>query len=375
MGVQAYFSAYDVGELFARPRQEPIWFAKPFVAQDCITDIVGQSKWGGKSTFALQMCKAICRGEPFLGQPTIKTPVLYLTEERATTFVAALKRAGFTKSDPFHTVFWDETVSMLGEELDDGTIKRDTRTKGEQRWEKVLARACEIAHNEVKAKLIVLDTFGQFAMLDNENDSGEMYKYVTKLQQIAHHNFSLLVLRHERKAGGKPGTAGRGSTAFAAIADIMATVKKGTGSTATKQTIQMQSRFMDVTPEKMVIELTQSGYTLNYADFITIKETSSDLPEDTKGRLDLEVLKLISDKGITANRLAAELSVKFETAKRKLERLLAGKQVTYRGSGKRGDPRFYFKNISNEQESSKKPAKLPGSADDLIEDSEDEKAA
>lgn len=70
----------------------------------------------------------------------------------------------------------------------------------------------------------------------------------------------MIVLRHERKAGGDVGDSGRGSTAFGGAADIVLAIKTGEGATPrTVRQVHALSRF-DETPELVTIEMTDVGY-------------------------------------------------------------------------------------------------------------------
>lgn len=57
---------------------EPDWLVRPgLVAIGSITEIDGKIKAAGKSTLMLHMVHAVLSGQPFLGQPTRRTRVVY----------------------------------------------------------------------------------------------------------------------------------------------------------------------------------------------------------------------------------------------------------------------------------------------------------
>jgi len=69
------------------------WRAPPYLADGAITELDGKIKLAGKTTLALAMVRAILDGTPFMGRPTVQSPVVYLTEQPITSFVTALHAA------------------------------------------------------------------------------------------------------------------------------------------------------------------------------------------------------------------------------------------------------------------------------------------
>ena len=65
-----------------------------FIALGAITEIDGKIKSSGKTTLVTHLVAAILDGRPFLGQPTMRTNIVYLTEQTAATYREALGRAG-----------------------------------------------------------------------------------------------------------------------------------------------------------------------------------------------------------------------------------------------------------------------------------------
>jgi hypothetical protein len=51
------------------------------------------------------MVKSVIGAADFLGRPTRRTATLWLTEERPTSLLETLKRAGLTTSDDLHILF------------------------------------------------------------------------------------------------------------------------------------------------------------------------------------------------------------------------------------------------------------------------------
>lgn len=73
------FNTYTLQELYKQPI-DPI----PWVVEDLLAPglyFLGGSPKVGKSWLALQLCLAVCQGEPFLGFKTRRTEVLYISLE------------------------------------------------------------------------------------------------------------------------------------------------------------------------------------------------------------------------------------------------------------------------------------------------------
>ena len=117
--------------------------AYPVAVQGAVTHLSGPPKEAGKTTLTLALCKAVSEGTPFFGRPTVKTPIVYLTEENIHTFRRALKQAGLLESD-MRLLHWDEHFDLPWAEAISGAISKAI---------------------EVGAKLLVVDTLGPWAGL------------------------------------------------------------------------------------------------------------------------------------------------------------------------------------------------------------------
>jgi hypothetical protein len=130
------------------------WIAKPWLAKGAITDLVGKAKIAGKTTWALALCAAVLEGAEFMGLPTNRTGIVYLTEQSEITFQLCLERANIGPRDDFQALFWHETLA--------------------KEWRYVVDEAIDVAC-ERESGLFVVDTLAQFANLtgDRENNSGD----------------------------------------------------------------------------------------------------------------------------------------------------------------------------------------------------------
>jgi hypothetical protein len=319
-----FISAKELSE----SKPEPVeWVCKPWLALEAITVLDGAPKSAGKTTFALAMCATILRGEEFLGEPTTKTAIVYLTEEARTSFMAALKRAGIADASDFHILFWREThqVHDRGSEL--------------SAWEQVMDKAVRHA-KQVGAKLLVVDTFAQFAKLtgDKENSAGDVLMAMRPIQKARDEDLAVLVIRHERKGGGSVGESGRGSSALSGAVDIILQLKSPEGRHAdTHRKIDALSRF-DETPPQTTIALTEDGYqvlgeTGAVAVPVAMKQILACLPLDSADAFSMEQLR--ERTGLARTTLQAALSQLQEDGT--IDRL---------GSGKKGDAHRYWRNAA-----------------------------
>jgi hypothetical protein len=218
------------------------WTAPKWVARGAITEVDGKIKSAGKTTWITHLCRAVLDGRDFMGDPTVKTKGVYLTEQSPSTFREALRRADLLDRDDFVVLFWRDTIGL--------------------KWPDVARLAVQEAIR-VGAGLLVVDTLGQFAGLsgDSENSAGDALAAMEPLQEAAAtHGLAVVIARHERKSGGDVGDSGRGSSAFAGAADIVLSLRRGEGNTRpTVRVIHGLSRY-DETPDTLAIELTEHGY-------------------------------------------------------------------------------------------------------------------
>ena len=175
-----------------------------------------------------------------MGEPTTKTPVVYLTEQTESSFRKALERAGLLDRDDLIILYWRDTVGV--------------------KWPDVVAAAGEEAARR-GAKAMVIDTFHQFAGINDENDAGEALRAMRPIQQAAgEHDLAVFIVGHDRKSGGDVGVSARGSSAFVGAVDVVLSIRRPEGSsTENVRVIHALSRF-DETPSKLVIELVEGEY-------------------------------------------------------------------------------------------------------------------
>lgn len=217
------------------------WIVRLLVAAGSITELDGRLKSAGKTTFVLHLVRSVLDGETFCGQPTSRSPVVYLTEQPPTTLRVALLRAGLGARDDLRLLLW-----------------RDARSVA---WPRVVEDAVAECQ-EGGARLLVVDTLPQFAGMrgDSENDAGTALAAIAPLQAAAAEGLGVIVIRHERKGGGEIGESARGSSALGGAVDVILRLERPSEQMRpTIRKLTALSRF-DETPAETMVELTDEGY-------------------------------------------------------------------------------------------------------------------
>jgi hypothetical protein len=306
----------------ATPREVP-WMAPPWLAKGAITEIDGPIKRAGKTTLVAHMVGCILDGKPFLGEPTTKSKVVFLTEQSPTTFRKVLEKARLTDREDLLVLHWHDTIGL--------------------EWPEV-ARAAADTAVEFGADLLVVDTLGQFANIkgDGENSAGEAQEAMQPLQEAAARGLAVVIARHERKGGGEVGESARGSSAFGGAVDIIMSVRRHQGEARpTVRVIESLSRF-DETPDKLVVELTEDGYrSLGDASAFPEREAMSAI---------VELLPAKEENAMKTDEVVDRLKeggVKRTVATEALAKLAEAGTIRRIGEGRKGDPYRYHKPVPN----------------------------
>ena len=305
---------------------EVSFVSEPYVVAGAITEISGKIKSAGKTTFAMAMARSVLDGQPFMGYPTLKSPVVYLTEQPDASFRVAIGRAGLDEREDFVILSYKDALSSD--------------------WEEIV-KAAHSKCTEIGSKLVCVDTLPQFAGMEgsNENDSGAAMKAVRPLQSLTSEGIAVVVVRHDRKSGGEVGDAGRGSTAWGGAADTLINITRGEGnSLSTVRNLSCISRF-DGPPEKLVIDLRDGEYVA--------------LGTKTKVALDKakeEIFELVPVSEVNAQRtgdlISAATGVNKTIGQQALEELYLEERVMRKMSQDRGRPFYYWKPEQAQNESS-----------------------
>lgn len=315
-GAETNLAFFTATELMSAEPERVEWVAYPYVAVGAITDVVGKPKLSGKTTFATHIAKAVLDGTCFLGYPTIKSAVVYLTEQSPRTFRVAMQRAGLG-------AYQDFLVLTHGQ------------TRG-QTWPEI-ARAAVVKAKALAAKLLVVDTLAAFAGLagDAENNAGDALAAMEPLQRAAEDGLAVLILRHERKSGGQVGESGRGSSAFVGAVDVAMTLRRPEGNARPSlREIHAVSRF-DETPDELVVELTDTGY--------VARGLSHQIELEEACRTMLALLPIKEPDAMTLEQLHGTAKISRSTAQRAVELLEKDGKIQTVGRGVRNNPHRFFR--------------------------------
>ena len=219
------------------------WIAAPWVASGAITEISGKIKEAGKTTFALAMCAAVLREEDFLGTPTTRTNIIYMTEQAGPSYLAGLDRAHLLPDTPGLFILpW-------------GGIRGST-------WPDVVLSIITEAHRR-NVGMVIVDTLPPFAGIsgDDEGKAGAALEAMHPLVTAAGmFGLAIVIMRHERKAGGSVADAGRGSSAFGGAVDTLINIGRPKHDPdPSVRHLSALSRFADV-PEKLRIRYADGVY-------------------------------------------------------------------------------------------------------------------
>ena len=302
-------------EVAASTSESPDWVWRGNAALGAITEVDGKIKSSGKTTLVMHLVAAILDGQPFLGQPTMRTNVVYLTEQTPGPFREALARAGvLLRGAELRLVFRADVAGLP--------------------WPHLIAQVAADAKRDGYG-LLVVDTLGKLAQVKEENDAGEGGRLMVPLQDAAHNGLAVIVCRHERKGGGDVGESGRGSSAISGDVDVILQLRRPEGNQPkSRRVIESLSRYSE-TPEKVVIELTEEGYVLlGDEEAVTLNDALRKVSAHLRGLFEQK-------ESATLDELVNELDMTRAAIQRALKELEFRQEVERTGEGKRGSPFRY----------------------------------
>ena len=292
------------------------WLAWPLVVAGGITALVGKVKSAGKSTLIAQAVAAVLAGKLFLGKPTVKTPVVWLTEENDPSFRELLGRAKLLDRDD---------LVILSQYF----VTRET-------WPQIVERAIDQA-DAIESKLVVVDTPSAFTGMtgEAENDAGESAAVVRTISELAGPlGIGVLLGVHERKSGGDIGDAARGSSGFIGAVDHIGLLRRHEGAASPNvRRLETLGRFGS--PSDHLIELTDEGYVL--------LGTLDEVKEKTDQEAVLNALPTDAADALTVEQLGKETEVGRTKLREILAELENSGAVLHTGYGRRGSPFRYFR--------------------------------
>ncbi|MGH8992266.1 MAG: AAA family ATPase [Acidimicrobiia bacterium] len=287
------------------------WLCSPWLALGTVTEVTGKVKQAGKTTFVLDMVRAILDGGTFLGARAVKTSVVLLSEQNETSLRASLRRANLLGREELQVSYWAKS--------------RGTPWPG--------AVAAAVAHCEaVGSDVLIVDTLSQWAGLrgDGENDAGRAMEAMGPLLAAAADGLAVVVVRHDRKSGGAVGDSGRGSSAFAGAVDTVLNIRRDPSFPDTYRVLRCLSR-LDGVPEETVVDWDGDHYTL-VGDMGTIKATER--AEEIQGKI-LALMQSKPEREWSLSTIRAEIRRGTDVTKKSLDDLVESKRVRRFGNDAR----------------------------------------
>ncbi len=266
--------------------------------------ILGAREKSGKSTLVFSLVRALLQGADFLNQPTRQVEcVLYLTEEAPASL--------------------QEKLYRLGLELDERLLLAPRGSRAGTWWD--LCAQTKALVKERGVGLVVVDTLGYWAALraEAENDAGAAQAAMAPLLELAGDGVAVLVLHHLRKDGAEL----RGSTAIAAAADVILTLRRDEG---TRRVLEAVGRF-DETPAAVLVEWDRRS-----GQYRALGEPAEVERQEAPAKV-LEVLP--SDgEGLTVKEVAEQAGLEESYAARLLRDLVREGHVSRSGAGTKAQP-------------------------------------
>ena len=270
-------------------------------------------------------------GESCLGYPACEpSKIVLLTEEQKPALLEGLEAAGLTGTRDLHVM-----TRYAARAVD---------------WP-ALVSAADAEATAIGARVLMVDTLPGVARLkgDAENSSGHALAALQPLQETQTPGLAKFIIRHTRKGGGDLVEAGRGSSAFAGEADVLLSISRPKKSGPTVRRLEALGRFDAIPPVLTVERVTHAigkssppyGSALPHL-LESYRIADAPVTSSIAERLD-DILPRTTSEAMTADTLASQLSVSSRAVR---DALGQGNQVRRVGAGKNGDPRRYFRFLS-----------------------------
>lgn len=230
---------WETGEDFTPEAEDEVipWVCEPWVVEGCLTELTGEAKEAGKSTWALAMCYSIIHGTEFMGKPTMQCPVVYLTEQPKASFKRQVRDAKLVGNKDFHVLRYANAWEISWPDL-----MQEAKAKME----------------ETGARVIVIDTFSNWAEMDEnqENSAGSVIKVLKPLRVLCADGIAAIIIRHSNleRAHLGAGKSSRGSGSLKGAMDILLDLYRSPGPENRQRRLTALGRFMDWTPTQSTIE-------------------------------------------------------------------------------------------------------------------------
>lgn len=295
-----------LGALLEERDDAPAWLVENRLPAGGLGLLAGKPK-AGKSTMARCLALRVARGEPFLGFPTLRGPVIYLAlEEKRSEVRAHFRALGATGADPIYVLCAAAPLDALAR------LRREVERR--------------------RPVLIIIDPL--FRLLRVPAERGNDYAFMTAalepLLTLAHETGAhVLVVHHLGKGERADGDAILGSTAIFAAVDTALLLKRS----ERYRTLASVQRYGEDLEE---ITLTLDPDTRD----VTAGPPRADAETADAGRL-LLAFFAAADAPVSEADLDGAIECRRQTWKRALRELVAGNQILRTGHGGKVEPFRY----------------------------------
>jgi hypothetical protein len=298
------FNLTSLRDLLQEPTEHISWLLSDKLPAGGLSILCAKPKVG-KSTFARCLSLAVSRGEPFLGCPTTKGPVIYLAlEEKRSEVRRHFEDLGATDEEIYIYAASAPQEAFLG------------------LWELV---------KQIHPVLIVIDPLFKFVRIRDEKAYAEVCNAIEPLLTLARETGAhVLLLHHSGKMERSDAMDSiLGSTAIFGAVDSAIVLKK----TDRYRTVQSSQRYGTDWPELV----------LNFEAAERSLSLGIERSEAEAGRISEAIVAYLSgcDEPQTRVQIEAHVEGKTKHKRTALKTLSAAGRVSESGAGTKGDPLRY----------------------------------
>lgn len=318
---------------------EPPYILEGLIFEGTVTQLLGVIK-SGKSTWLFTFLRNLLDGKPFMGQKTVATNVLYVSEQPRASLASQMIEAGLNKR--FTKKLFVLDISQLWHLPWSDTITKSERREGR-------ASAIRRIAEEVEAGLVIIDTFPRLAMIKEMASIGEMNEAFESIAPVTSDGRTLVLGWHERKAGGMITEAAAGTAASGGAMDMLIRIQRIPGAKLTDRTRSLEAtgRFASIAGDGIAIELSadRSDYNMvGEAELAVKRNVEFDIQKILKNALPngltrTEITEILRERA--GGRPGATPPSKTSIL-RALDGLIETEFIRHEGKGTRTDPLVFF---------------------------------
>lgn len=264
----------------------------------------------GKSTLAINLCRTVAEGKPFLGRTTLAAPAVYVNYEMPEDYRAELMTAGSTPESAFWT---DRPAPVLTMDVVKKIISFVYGTPPIGR-----------TPSETKNGLLVIDSFRGAFRLEGEGENlASAGVILRQLQDVAiETGWLFLVIHHLNK--GKKDFSGTGD--FEAAPDVL--LRWTRSEPQSPGTLKVAGRMAPIEPMSVSLSLSEARYL-------------GDAGQVARKHEEQRIINALTSEPVTAASVGESLEIPEGSARSYLAKLYEKGKIGREGSGKRGSPYLY----------------------------------